>query len=113
MRRLWALIDGLPPGGALSRSLRGAWWAPGSVEELLATSVELQHAQLLAWGGKKAQRHTPLRIPRPGDKPPARPIRLEALPDVVKARKGQHSRAREIAEARREWNRRHREGGEP
>lgn len=113
MRRLWALIDGLPPEGALGRSFRGPRWAPGSVEELLAVQCELLDAQLRSWAGKKGARRKPLRTPRPGEKPPARPIRLEALPDVVKARQGQHSKAREVALARREWNRQQREGGEP
>jgi len=76
VRRLMALIRGLPPESTLSR-VTGDWWTEG--HELTASLVELTHAvaqasQLSAqtgWaqvaGKKQFPKPDPLKIPRPGD----------------------------------------------
>lgn len=72
IRRLWSLLAGLPTDGALSRSVQGDVWPPGSAEHLLALLCEEIHTLTIvvakANGDKKS--HAPLRIPRPGDKQP-------------------------------------------
>lgn len=66
MRRLWALLTGLPPDGNLARAV-GDRWPAQTTEELLATLCELvdfgNRVSLKAWGGKPGQQ---IRVPRPG-----------------------------------------------
>lgn len=74
VRRLGALVDGLPPGGALDRAVDPDGWGSGwgNTEELLAKIAELVHlnwAQFVVTHSKKgAQPPRPLRIPRPHDR---------------------------------------------
>lgn len=71
MRRLRALIQGLPDTSALRRTVRGDHHGWGSNEELLALNVELTHALLITTlkiHSKKGSRvPPPLHIPRPGE----------------------------------------------
>lgn len=80
MRRLWALLRGLPPTGALGRSV-GEHWPSETVEELLATLCELvdfgNRVTLKAWGGRPGK---PVRVPRPGEgRPVASGVEANAL----------------------------------
>lgn len=77
VRRLRALIVGLPPASSLATS--GTGWSPEL--ELSAAAVEGLDRVLLALGGRKGK---PLRIPRPAlevAKPAAR--RHAETPDEV------------------------------
>jgi hypothetical protein len=67
MRRLRALIEGLPPSAMFWRREPG--W--GTTEELLALNAEVTHAAvrvlLAAFSRKGASLPKPLRVPRPWD----------------------------------------------
>lgn len=65
MRRLRALIDGLPLDGALARSVQPDWWFWRAEHEMLAMLVEITHNMNI--DPKKSK---PLHIPRPYDKKP-------------------------------------------
>lgn len=86
LRRLWALVEGLPPDGALARAI-GRRWAPGSIEELLAAVVETNwenvRATLLAGGAKSHQVPKSLHVPRPGDDDKPREIPVEKLGEYL------------------------------
>jgi hypothetical protein len=70
VRRLAALVHGLPPTSAVFRANSAAW---DDETELAAVQVELTHSllrTLIAVNSKKgAQLPDPLRIPRPWDLP--------------------------------------------
>lgn len=70
MRRLLALVKGLPPEGALHRAVRGTAAGWTNTEELLAFLCELtdQTNRLLfgAFSKKGAKAPKPVSIPRPG-----------------------------------------------
>lgn len=81
VRRLWVLLDGLPPDGKLARELRGDGWATGSTEYLLALLVEqvdaLTRVTLRANGVKKHLE--PLHVPRPGEEATSAPVPFGAV----------------------------------
>lgn len=73
LRRLWALVSGLPPQAAVWH--KEAWTTQ---DELLATLVEQSdsnaRALIHAWTGK-APSGKPLKIERPGGEEPKRPAK--------------------------------------
>ena len=77
-----ALIRGLPADASFVRHQLGpaAGWT--NETELLASLVELTHANLRAKAGKKASSIKPLQIPRPSDRAPKR---RAATPDELRA----------------------------
>jgi hypothetical protein len=92
VRRLWSLLDGLPPDGKLGRKLRGDSWGAQSSEYLLALLVEqvdaLCRVTLRANGVKKHLE--PLHIPRPGEVEMSKPVKFgEVLRRVKEAPDGE------------------------
>jgi hypothetical protein len=83
VRRVRALIRGLPTDAAFVRSQLGPTAAWTNDSEMLASLVELTHANLRAKAGKKAGNIPPLRIPRPYDRrakrKPSTPAELQAF----------------------------------
>jgi hypothetical protein len=79
VRRLWALVEGLPPTGALGRAMRDDW-SPGSTEYLLAIVAEQidlsNRIAIKAHSGGKSRAGQPLRIPRPGEEKRSKPMKF-------------------------------------
>ena len=88
LRRLRALVFGLPPDAMLWRQ-RPAW---GTAEELAALNVEVAHSTmrvlLSAYGRKGASVPKPLRIPRPETTERRRPRRRRPVSEARMAEVG-------------------------
>lgn len=69
MRRIRALVKGLPPGSAFHRSIDPEWWSWDGQHELLAVIAELldgaNRMYLMAHSKKGAAKPQPIKIPRP------------------------------------------------
>lgn len=72
MRRLWVLVNQLPPGSALHRSLAPDTWHWSTTEELLAMTVEaIDRGNFMFEVSHTEPKHKaapPVRVPRPYDR---------------------------------------------
>lgn len=89
MRRLIALINGLPPGGALHRSIDPARVDWSQTDELLATLVEVvdigNRDFAAVHSDKGSPPRKPIRVPRPGHEAEPAPARRQATPEEMRA----------------------------
>lgn len=85
-RRLWALIDGLPPEGALGRHRTGGWT---EAEHMLATLIETTdywgRAAAVIGGAKADSLPKPIRFTRPGMEPEEPERKVVTDPAVIRA----------------------------